>query len=192
MKVELYKGSILDIQADVIVNAANSFLQHAGGLARIIHGIATGIDDYGYNKHPWTLQVERQRIQDYRAFVGEYHRVSTGDCIFGPPGLLDYKSIAHAVGPIWKDGSLHEAELLYSAYRNTMDRAFGNYGYKSIVFPAISAGIFGAPAHEVATAASDAIAIWSHIDDLSVTIAVPEEHIYETFESRFEEVGFIA
>lgn len=181
MNVKTHKGSIFDVQADVIVNPANCFLRHGGGLARLIHDIAGGLDDHGYDRHPWTLQQERARLTEYHDFCGSGHRVPTGDCLIGPPGLLDYKAIAHAVGPIWKDGTLYEPELLMLAYANTL-RAVQDAGYHSVVFPAISAGIFGAPIHDVANAAWKALRFHAYYE-IEVTFALTDDYHYAVFES---------
>jgi len=189
INVKLYKGSIFDVDTDVIVNPANSFLSHGGGLARLIDDIAGGYDDHGYDKHPWTLQVEQQRLIEYNAFNEQQHYVTTGDCKLGPPGLLSYKAICHAVGPIWKDGNFYESQLLTLAYYNSILTAH-KAGYNSIVFPAISSGIFGAPIDEVAYSAWEAlgrIKFDNYSINMDITFALTDDDHYESFKYQLIE-----
>ena len=60
----------------------------------------------------------------------------------------------HAVGPVWRDGSSGEPELLASAYRRAIEVA-ADLGCRSVAMPAISTGIYGFP---VARAAPIAVA----------------------------------
>lgn len=74
------------------------------------------------------------------------------------PGFdLSFKAIVHAVGPIWKGGTSGEAELLANAYRNSLAAA-ADHDVKSIVFPAISTGVFSYPLQEAADIAVHTIA----------------------------------
>ena len=148
-------GSILEVPAAVVVNPANSFLRHGGGLAAFLDARAS-VRSPTYDTLPSDAQTEQQRlILKYISHRQAGHRVPTGDAILGPPGLLPFAAIIHAVGPIWKDGSLYEAELLYHAYFNASVVA-RDAGYTSIVFPAIGAGIFGCPIEIVAAEAVQA------------------------------------
>lgn len=52
--------------------------------------------------------------------------------------------IIHTVGPVWRGGAHHEAELLASCYRASLARA-DEVGAAVVAFPAISTGIFGYP-----------------------------------------------
>ena len=125
--VEILTGDITKIKVDVIVNAANSGLMGGGGVDGAIH---------------------RYGGPDILAACKEYRAVNpplpTGEAIITCAGNLPARSVIHTVGPVWNGGKSGEAELLASAYRNSLYLADEN-GFCSIAFPAISTGIFGYP-----------------------------------------------
>lgn len=134
--IRLLEGSILEATTDVIVNPANSFLRHGGGLAKIIAAAAT----------------EGLNPEDKAAWWAEQHNtpsIPTGAAVLGKPGALPFCGIIHAVGPIWGGGTYFERELLARVVRNIGDICVVN-GYKSVALPAISCGLFRFPVDEAA------------------------------------------
>ncbi|PZR18369.1 MAG: hypothetical protein DI536_00345 [Archangium gephyra] len=123
MPVHLVKGDITQLEVDVIVNAANVTLLGGGGVDGAIHR-AAGIK---LRLHCATLGGAR-----------------TGQVKLTPGFNLKAKAIAHAVGPVWRNGHSDEDALLESRYRNAL-RLAEEAGHRSIAFPAISTGIFGFP-----------------------------------------------
>lgn len=187
--ITLYYGSILEVKADVLVNPANSFMRHGGGLAAVIDACAMGSSNNSYTREDWS---ERERQLVLMPLVSEYlkHRSSAplipvGGAILGPPGGLArrFNRIAHAVGPIWGDGQMWERELLWSAF----DSAVGvteAAGYESLVFPAIGAGVFGCPIEKVA---KEALLVAANTT-LDVTIAVTAAEHFAAFREAGERV----
>jgi O-acetyl-ADP-ribose deacetylase (regulator of RNase III) len=57
---------------------------------------------------------------------------------------LPARHVIHTVGPVWRNGDHHEADLLASCYRNAMALA-ESHGLTSLAFPAISTGVYGYP-----------------------------------------------
>ncbi len=114
-------------EADAIVNAANSHLRHGGGVAGAI--VRRG----GY---------EIQRESD--EYVRNHGPVPTGDVAVTSAGKLKARHVIHAVGPVWRGGRKGEEELLYRAVFNSLKKA-AEMNLESIVFPAISTGIYGFP-----------------------------------------------
>jgi len=57
--------------------------------------------------------------------------------------------VIHTVGPVYRDGTGGEAQLLASAYRESLKLA-SRHGLKSIAFPSISTGAYGFPLGEAA------------------------------------------
>jgi len=123
IKVEIVKGDITEENVDAIVNAANEYLKHGGGVAGAI-----------VRKGGKIIQEESDKIG----------YCPTGKAVITTGGNLKAKYVIHAVGPVWKGGNENEDELLYSAVRSSLLLA-NEYNLKSISFPAISTGIFGFP-----------------------------------------------
>lgn len=119
--LRLVKGDITKTNVDVIVNAANSYLKHGGGLARYI-----------VKKGGYEIQKESSRI----GFT------SVGHAEITTAGRLPFKAIIHAVGPRMGEGD--EDNKLKNAIRNSLTLA-SQKGFQSISIPAISSGIFGFP-----------------------------------------------
>lgn len=124
-KVGLVKGDITRLEADAIVNAANSWLKHGGGVAGAIVKAGGRI-----------IQEESERI------VKERGQVKVGEAAYTSAGALRAKYVIHAVGPRMGEGD--EDEKLRNATLNSLKLA-EQLGLSSIVFPAISTGIFGYP-----------------------------------------------
>lgn len=121
--LELTEGDITELGTDAIVNAANSHLQHGGGVAGAI-----------VRKGGWIIQEESNKIG----------YVPVGEAAITTAGKLKAKYVIHAVGPVWRDGKKNEDEKLRNATLNSLKLADKN-NLRSIAFPAISAGIFGFP-----------------------------------------------
>jgi len=139
--IRLVHGDITEERVDAIVNAANSQLQHGGGVAAAI--ARKGGD------------VIRQESE---AWVRQHGPVPTGRAAITSAGALPCRAVIHAVGPIWRGGGEGEEEQLRSAALSSFALATER-GFASLALPAISAGIFGFPADRCAevllTAARD-------------------------------------
>ncbi|HEY0590395.1 MAG TPA: macro domain-containing protein [Thermoanaerobaculia bacterium] len=121
MKIELLEGDITTLAVDAIVNAANSHLQHGGGVAGAIS-----------RKGGPSIQKESDRI----GFV------PVGGAAVTSAGSLPARWVIHAVGPRMGEGD--EDAKLRRATLASLERA-EELGARTIAFPAISTGIFGYP-----------------------------------------------
>ncbi|MGD0450557.1 MAG: O-acetyl-ADP-ribose deacetylase [Candidatus Bathyarchaeia archaeon] len=128
----LVKGDITDIEADAIVNAANSSLMGGGGVDGAIH-----------RKGGPKILEECKRIRATEWPDG----LPTGKAVVTSGGNLKAKYVIHTVGPVWLGGFHVEAELLKQAYRNSLKLAVAK-GIRSIAFPSISTGAYGYPIEE--------------------------------------------
>lgn len=133
MEIELLEGDITALALDAIVNAANSHLQHGGGVAGAIS-----------RKGGPAIQRESDRI----GFV------PVGGAAVTSAGSLPAKWVIHAVGPRMGEGD--EDAKLRSATVSSLERA-EELGARTIAFPAISTGIFGYPIHRCARIMVDAV-----------------------------------
>ncbi|SHE27545.1 O-acetyl-ADP-ribose deacetylase (regulator of RNase III), contains Macro domain [Marinitoga hydrogenitolerans DSM 16785] len=120
-------GDLTKENVDVIVNAANSYLAHGGGVAAAI--VKAG----GY-------QIQKES-DDY---IRKNGIIKTGEVGVTSGGNLKAKYIIHAVGPVWNGSNNNEEKLLYNAIYNSLKKA-DDLKLKTISFPAISTGIFGYP-----------------------------------------------
>jgi O-acetyl-ADP-ribose deacetylase (regulator of RNase III) len=73
----------------------------------------------------------------------------TGQAVITTGGNLKARYVIHTVGPIYKGGAAGEANLLKSAYLESLKLASARK-LRSIAFPAISAGAYGYPLEEAA------------------------------------------
>lgn len=151
-EIEAVRGDLLTQgDVDVIVNAANTHLEHMGGLAGAVSHAGgypkerpTGRDAVGWV--PTSLiQKESRRLRP----------VPTGSAVSTTAGELPFKAVVHAVGPIWGGGDYEEERLLRLAHVSACAEAV-RAGATRVAFPAISCGIFGFPVRRAAPIAVDA------------------------------------
>jgi O-acetyl-ADP-ribose deacetylase len=123
----LLKGNIVEVQADAIVNAANSGLRGGGGVDGAIHRAGGP-----------TIMEECRKIGG----------CPTGSAVATSAGKLSAQYVFHAVGPIYS-GTSEDEKLLASAYQSCLDLA-EHHRITSIAFPSLSTGVYGYPLNEAA------------------------------------------
>ena len=137
--ITIEQGDITKVEADVIVNAANSSLLGGGGVDGAIHR-AGG---------PAILEA----CIAIRARQGG---CETGQAVITTGGDLPARFVVHTVGPVWRGGQHGEADLLRSCYLNSLALAL-EHGAKTVAFPNISTGIYGYPKAEACGVAVAAV-----------------------------------
>ena len=164
----LVQGDITKEETDAIVNAANSGLRGGGGVDGAIH------------RAGGPLIMEECRKIGY---------CPTGQAVVTTGGNLKAKHVIHTVGPVYKGGARGEANLLKSAYLESLKQATKK-DVKSVSFPAISAGIYGYPLNEAAH-----IAIKTTIDYLKenkgielVRFVLFDKKIYDIFSEELRKL----
>lgn len=124
--IRIVKGDITQRNVDAIVNAANSYLQHGGGVAAAI-----------VKKGGRIIQEESNKI----GFV------PVGNAVVTTAGQLPCGAVIHAVGPRMGEGN--EDGKLRQCVNSILTLA-SQKGFSTISIPAISTGIFGFPKNKCA------------------------------------------
>ena len=145
----LYRGSLLDVKADAIVNAANASLMGGGGVDGVIH---------------------RAAGPDLKEACKPLAPCPTGELRVTPGFLLGDVLVFHTVGPIWQGGAHGEARLLKNCYVSCLEEAVQRR-LGSIVFPAISTGAYGFPAEAAAKIAVETCADYAGRCPIDITLA---------------------
>ncbi|KAH3786943.1 hypothetical protein DPMN_165061, partial [Dreissena polymorpha] len=126
ISVYVYKADICSLNVDCIVNAANSRLDHAGGVAGVIQRKA------GYD-----LKTEGDR------YIRKHGEIKVGSVVETLAGNLPFKFVLHAVGPRWGDYT-HSSTGVDECCKDLREAVFNSFlkastlGMQSIALPAIS------------------------------------------------------
>ena len=168
LRIELTLGDITQVEADAIVNAANSSLLGGGGVDGAIHRAGGS-----------AILEESRRLGG----------CETGDAKATTAGDLAARVVIHAVGPVWQGGKQGEDELLASAHRRSLEVA-SEVGARTVAFPAISTGVYRFPVDRAAR-----IAIGTTADYLAgnpelerVTFVLFSDDHLRAFERALEEL----
>ncbi|ASJ01488.1 [protein ADP-ribosylglutamate] hydrolase [Thermococcus gorgonarius] len=139
--LEIVRGDITRFPAEAIVNAANRYLEHGGGVAYAIAKAAAGnVREY--------IRISKEAMKEQ---LGK-DSIEHGEVVVTPALRLErfgIKYVIHTVGPycggVWDED---KKEKLKKAILGALRKA-EELGVKSIAFPAVSAGIYGCPLEEV-------------------------------------------
>ena len=173
IKLSLVQGDITKQETDAIVNAANPFLMGGGGVDGAIHQ-AGG----------------RAIFEECKEIVSKQGRLPTGKAVITKGGNLKAKYVIHTVGPIWQGGTKSEAELLTSAYQESLKLAT-KHKLENISFPSISTGAYGYPVEEAAKGAIKAVISFLRRETTSlkeVVFVLFDLRTYEYYRSALEEI----
>lgn len=166
LSVELIQGDITEIEADAIVNAANSYLKHGGGVAYAI-----------VKKGGYIIQKESDE------YVNKYGPVPVGEVAVTSAGKLKAKYIIHAVGPRY---GIEGDDKLESAIRRSLEKA-DELNLSSIALPAISTGTFGYPYEICASIMVNVIKSYKPKNIKKVIVVLYSNEAYQIFKRIFDE-----
>jgi O-acetyl-ADP-ribose deacetylase (regulator of RNase III) len=128
--IQIVQGDLTEENVDAIVNAANAYLQHGGGVAGAI--LRRGGPEIQSESNTW--------VQQHGPVTHEQPAVTGA-------GHLPCRYVIHAVGPVWGEGD--EDQKLAKAVGGSLALA-ERLELKSLALPAISTGIFGFPKERAA------------------------------------------
>lgn len=168
--IRLVKGDITRLKVDAIVNAANSWLRHEGGVAAAIVKAGGKV-----------IQEESRKI------VEQNGPVKVGEAVYTTAGSLEAKYVIHTVGPRMGEGD--EDWKLRNAVLNSLKLA-ERLGLSSIAFPAISTGLFGYPkdrcARVMLNAVKEYISSGGGLEE--IVFCLYDEETYRIFEEALWKV----
>ena len=123
--IKVIHGDITKDNVDAIVNAANKYLSHGGGVALAISRAGGPV-----------IQEESNKIIQTKGTL------KTGEAVITNGGNLPARFVIHTVGPIYGEGNEDEKlrKSIYSVLMLATERKL-----KSLSIPAISCGIYGFP-----------------------------------------------
>lgn len=146
IEIKLIEGDITLSDAEAITNPANSQLMHGGGLAGLL-----------CRKAGPSLQIESSQ------WVRENGPVSHDSPAHTSAGALPFKTVIHAVGPVW--GSGDEERKLGAAVGGSL-RLAEELKLKSLALPAISTGIYQYPVRQAARVILSAVQDFSQLEGI--------------------------
>ena len=167
MPLLIVRNDITEMHVDAIVNTANP-----------MPTVGSGVDSAIYKKAGWT------ELLNIRQKIG---KLAVSNIAVTPALNLKAKYIVHVVGPRWRGGDAHEAELLTKCYQNVLEAAT-EYGCESIAIPLISTGNYDFPKELALQIAKETISKYLEANDLNVYLVVYDRESFQFSKRLFDDV----
>ena len=168
MPLRIVRDDILQIYADIIVNAASLEPVICKGNETAIYQAAG-----------------RKELLEYRKKIGV---IQEGYAVISPAFRLNADYLIHTVCPVWKDGNHHEAELLARCYRKTLDLA-KHYDAGSIAMPLLGTGTPLFPSELALETAVNCLQAFLQENDMTIYLSVPDRNTFSIASGLFFEVS---
>lgn len=164
--MEINKCNIIDVEADALVNAANSLGYMGGGVA-------------GFLKRNCGEEVEREAIQKAPIPVGKAITTSAGRL------RNKFKGIIHAP-TMERPGMTIHPENVYKATAGALEEADRN-GFQTIAIPGMGTGVGGVSKEIAAKLMLKAISEFKGKNLKKIILVDIDEEMVKAFEKAFEE-----
>ena len=151
MPFTIERNDLAHMTVDAVVVAANEQLRITGGVGAAVAQVAGA-----------------ERLQAACDAIGF---CPTGSAVATPGFDLRARFVIHAVGPVWRDGSDAERELLSSSYREALACAVRE-GARSVALPLLSSGTYGCPAEISFALALGAVRAFLETHDVDIRIVL--------------------
>lgn len=172
-RVSALQADITTLEVDAIVNAANTHLQHGGGVAQAIAN-AGG-------------RIIQQASDDW---IRSHGPLTSGTAAVTPAGDMPARLVIHVAGPRFA-ADRDNAGLLATAVAAALNTA-ADQSCRSIALPAISAGIYGYPLVEATQLIATTVKQWceTHPESLDEVFLVGfDDRVTEAFRTAIEGSG---
>ncbi len=166
MRIITELGDLTRVDADAIVNAANSTLLGGGGVDGAIHAAA------GPRLLAACRELRRSTLP---------RGLPVGDAVATPGFDLPARWVIHTVGPDRHRGQTDPA-LLASCFTRSLAVA-SDVGARSVAFPAVGAGVYGWSPDDAAAAAVGAVRAWRADDVDEVRFVLFSERLRAAFDA---------
>jgi len=172
-RIRIIKGDITKIEADAIVNAANTSLLGGGGVDGAIHRAGGS-----------------KILEECRKIVARQGGCKVGEAVITTAGNLQAKYVIHTVGPVWNGGHSNEDEKLQNCYFNALQLAVENH-CKTIALPGISTGVYRFPKARAASIALATIRGFLQNDQQieAVTLVSFDEESFDILTNELNKYG---
>jgi putative ATPase len=170
-QISAIQADITGLDVDAIVNAANTHLQHGGGVAQAISRAGGRIIQEASDE--W-LRTHGPLQPDTAAVT--------------PGGDLPARLVIHVAGPRYRDGQ-DNAGLLRAAVVAALDAAAVE-NCRTVALPAISAGIYGYPLAAATAVIATTVVDWcaEHPDTLDAVLLIGfDESVTAAFRTALEQ-----
>lgn len=168
MAFDVVRNDLTRIHADAVVLPSNQDLRIDGGAGLSVARLAG--------------------LEQVRQLCATMAPCPVGHAVYTPAFAYPAKYLIHTVGPIWTDGSHGEAELLETAYQNTL-KLVEQLGCNSVALPLLSAGSFGFPSEYAVKIALGAIKEFCLSSDVQVTLCLYSDQAFVAGQKVFGEVA---